>query len=71
MIPDLDGTYLFSDFCQGTIYGVKTKPNGKLSQPLDLKITSEKITSFGQDNQGNLYVLSQSQGILAIEKTNQ
>ena len=71
MIPDLDGTYLFSDFCQGTIYGVKTKPNGKLSQPLDLKMSSEKITSFGQDNQGNLYVLSQSQGILAIEKTNQ
>lgn len=70
-IPSLKGTYLFSDFCQGTIYGVKTKPNGKLSQPLDLKISSEKITSFGQDNQGNLYVLSQSQGILAIEKTNQ
>jgi len=65
-IPKLNGVYLFSGFCNETIYGVRIKSNGKVSPPTDLKISSEKISSFGEDNQGNIYVLSLSKGIFRI-----
>lgn len=67
-IPWLNGIYLFSDFCNSTIYGVKELGNGEVSTPVDLKISSKEISSFGEDSQGNIYVISLSKGVFRITR---
>ncbi len=50
-IPDLQGTYVFADFCSGEIFGYV---NGSYQVLLD---TDLQIPSFGEDEDGELYVL--------------
>jgi len=50
-IPDLVGTYVFGDFCSGEIWGFR---NGKRQI---LQSTDLQISSFGEDGDGELYVL--------------
>jgi glucose/arabinose dehydrogenase len=50
-IPDLVGTYVFGDFCSGEIWGYRNGETQILQSP-DLQ-----ISSFGQDRDGELYVL--------------
>ena len=50
-MPALYGTYLFADFCTGEIFGYR---DGKFSVILDTKL---QIPSFGEDKEGELYVL--------------
>jgi glucose/arabinose dehydrogenase len=56
-IPDLDGVYLFADFCVGDIYGLVQEDGAAVTvQALDQHVDSP--SSFGEDNDGELYVLS-------------
>ena len=50
-IPDLVGTYVFGDFCSGEIWGYR---NGEKQI---LQSTDLQISSFGEDRDGELYVL--------------
>jgi glucose/arabinose dehydrogenase len=50
-IPDLAGTYVFGDFCSGEIWGYR---NGERQI---LQSTDLQISSFGEDRDGELYVL--------------
>jgi glucose/arabinose dehydrogenase len=53
--PALVGRYLFADFCSGRIWSVASQ--GKPSQtPTELRNTSLMISSFGQAEDGTLYV---------------
>ncbi len=53
-IPTLRGAYLFGDYCSGE---VMTLSNGRAGAPLVLLSTGLKISSFGQDQAGELYVV--------------
>lgn len=56
MLPEFYGVYLFGDYCSGTIWGlVHTGDQGW--KAVLLFHTSAQISSFGSDEQGNLYFL--------------
>jgi len=60
-IPDLDGTYFFSDYCSGEIFtfrydGANVTDSLDRSAELGIPIGSP-IASFGQDNQGEVYIV--------------
>jgi len=50
----LYGKYIFGDFCAGTIWFVDKDQEFTMTKLLDTKL---KISSFGEDAQGELYVL--------------
>lgn len=51
-IPALVGSYVYGDFCTGEIFGMRA---GQLTPLLD---TALSISSFGEDQAGELYVVS-------------
>ncbi len=55
-IPSLRGTYLYGDYCSGSIWGLDA--DSPLIGPAVWLVSSNlRITSFAQDNAGELYVL--------------
>lgn len=72
-IPALSGVYVYADYCNGEVRGLLRGagntiseggfgvhvPNGKLE-------SNGSITSFGQDNDGELYILSAAGGVYRI-----
>ena len=61
-IPWLTGAYVYGDFCSGKVYGLR-HANGQVVEHKELASTGLRIMSFAQDNDGELYLLSQSDGI--------
>jgi hypothetical protein len=59
-IPDLVGTYVFGDFCSGEIWGYLDGET-RILQSTDLQ-----ISSFGQDRDGELYVVGYEGEIFRI-----
>ncbi len=55
-IPELDGAYLYSDNCLGKVFGAVQR-NGSIVETRDLGIKANGVTSFGEDANGELYVL--------------
>lgn len=60
--PDLDGRYFFGDYCSGRIWDVTAAGPAKQT-PQDLLRSGLKITGWGQDSSGELYVIATS-GVL-------
>ncbi len=59
--PQLNGIYFYGDFCSGRIWGLKQTPSGEwLSAPL--LEAGIQISSFGEDANGEIYVLDYSSG---------
>ncbi len=55
-IPGLQGMYLYGDYCSGTVWGLR--PDGEDGwQSTVLLAGGANIASFGEDAQGELYVL--------------
>ncbi len=63
-IPGLTGTYLYGDYCQGTIW--KLTPNGDSWNNEELLKDNLRISSFGEDDSGELYVLDHSGAVYKI-----
>lgn len=55
-LPEFDGVYLYGDFCTGNIWGMIQKPDSTWEDRL-LFSTQTRITSFGQDLNGELYLI--------------
>lgn len=55
-IPSLYGRYLFSDYCSGEIWMAERGAEGSLWEMTSLLQTGMQISSFGEDNEGELYV---------------
>jgi glucose/arabinose dehydrogenase len=53
--PDLQGVYLYGDFCSGRIRGFRVDPAGDVEPGLLLD-SGLRISTFGEDEAGNLYV---------------
>ena len=60
-IPALQGTYLVGDYCSGKIWGVQKSGAAKL-----LLDTELSISSFGEDEQGEVYVVDHKGGIFKL-----
>jgi len=64
-IPWLVGAYVYSDFCSGRIWYLRYDGISVTEQAL-LVDSDLSITSFGQDLEGTLYVLSRNEGIYLV-----
>lgn len=58
-IPFLDGVYLYGDYCAGNVLGVR-QSGGEVAEELDLGLNAgeNQLASFGQDADGEVYVLT-------------
>jgi glucose/arabinose dehydrogenase len=65
-IPALDGTYFFSDNCDGTIRMLV--PDGAGVREIDSGLEVPSVSSFGQSNNGTIYVVSLTDGVYRIDK---
>ncbi len=69
LFPLLHGAYLFSDNCSGRIWSLDASARG-FQKPVQLIDTGRSISSFGQDDAGQLYVADLTKGqILEITAT--
>jgi glucose/arabinose dehydrogenase len=55
-LPDLNGVYLFGDYCTGLLWAIARDANGDW-QPSDAIETGLSISSFGAGPNGELYVV--------------
>ena len=63
-IPSLQGQYLYTDYCKGTIRALTRSGATATSQTLGPTVTSP--SAFGEDTSGELYVLSLTDGLFKI-----
>ncbi len=61
------GTYFYGDYCTGRIWGLKPKPTGW--QSALLLDSPHNISSFGEDQVGNLYITDLVNGDIYLIKT--
>ena len=68
-IPELVGTYVYGDYCQGAIRGLVASGGEVIDdRGLDIGIVENSLGSFGEGPDGELYVLSLLEGrVLRIE----
>ena len=60
--PELAGAYIYSDYCDGRCGGfARTRERWSARGPLDVSV--DGITAFGEGTDGELYVLSESEGL--------
>lgn len=64
-IPWLRGAYVYGDFCSGKVYGLRYQ-DGQVTEHKELADTGLRIMSFAQDPAGELYLLSQSEGMYRL-----
>jgi glucose/arabinose dehydrogenase len=62
-VPQLEGIYVYGDFCTGNIWGVWRQPSGGWTGAL-LAQTGLSISSFGEDATGEVYALGYNDGTL-------
>ncbi len=60
-LPEFRGIYLFSDYCSGIVWGLLKGANGTW-QMTELFQTHLNPSSFGQDRQGEIYIVDQGSG---------
>ena len=56
-IPALDGAYIYGDWCAGKIWALRYDGQDVTEQGL-LVDSSLNVTSFGEDEEGNLYIMA-------------
>jgi glucose/arabinose dehydrogenase len=64
-VPQLEGTYLFTDYCAGELRALTRTGDGR-ARVRSLGIEMPTVSSFGEGPDGELYVLSQSEGIFEL-----
>ena len=65
-IADLVGTYVFADFCGGDLEAFRLR-GGEATEHRELGVTVEGLSSFGEDADGELYVLSLSGSVFRLD----
>ena len=64
-LPSLSGAYLYGDFCTGTVWGLRHDGQTVTEHRVLAKVGAQ-ITSFGEDQAGNVYILSRDSGIYQL-----
>lgn len=65
-LPEWQGVYLYGDFCSGQIFGLVQHEDGTW-ESRQLFATGFQITSFGEDENGELYVLDRGGGVYQLQ----
>ncbi len=65
-LPDWNGVYLYGDFCSGNVSGLLRNPQGEWQQKLLFENVG-RISSFGEDEQGEVYLVDLSGQIFRLE----
>lgn len=65
LLPDLAGNYIFGDYCSGTVWTLTPQADGTWLRSVLLQAPSE-ITSFGEDADGEVYVIIRTGAIYRI-----
>ena len=65
-LPEWQGIYFYGDYCSGAVWGLQSPPAG--NQPVLLFETGFKISTFGLDEAGELYVSDYTGAIYRLEK---
>ena len=63
-MPEWNGVYLYGDYCAGTVWGLIRSDGGWQNQALFSDVG--RITSFGQDESGEVYLILDSGQILRL-----
>lgn len=61
-IPNLDGKYLFADYCRGKVYALESE-SGQVVALHDLGVKLNLLTAFGEGPDGEIYLLTLEEGI--------
>ncbi len=65
--PDIQGIYFYGDYCTGRIWGLEF--DGSAWQTTLLLDTPYTISTFGEDESGNLYIADYAKGRIYMVKT--
>lgn len=68
-LPAWNGVYFYGDFCSGEILGLYLAADGTWVSDV-LWDTSALITSFGQDEAGELYLVDRNGGVYQLQANN-
>jgi hypothetical protein len=63
MNPAVHGLYLFGDYCSGRIWGLVAVP-GQEQRVVELRRVDMRLSSFGDDESGELYLVAIDKGEL-------
>ena len=63
--PALSGVYLYGDFCSGHVWGLRQNTDGAWSE-IKLLQTNHRISSFGEDEAGEIYLVDHTGDILEV-----
>jgi hypothetical protein len=63
--PSLRGAYVYGDFCSGYVWALRYDGKGVTEHAL-LAASDLYITSFGEDRDGDLYILSSDEGLYRL-----
>jgi len=66
-LPELQGMYLYGDYGSGRIWGLWRSPDGAW-QSVVLFQTNATITSFGEDEDGEIYLVDHAGDIYRLER---
>lgn len=66
--PALIGGYVYGDLCSGKIWVLAPKPDGSWSNT-EMLDTSLQISSFGEDDAGELYMTAMDGGVYRVTAT--
>lgn len=61
--PNLRGAYLFGDYCSGNVWAIPSNARGA-TDPAPLLDTDFSISSFGEDEAGELYLVDAASGTI-------
>ena len=67
-MPEWNGIYLYGDYCTGFVWGLIKPATGGDWQNQLLFQTSKRITAFGQDETGELYIITDGGEILKLTR---
>ena len=65
-IPDLQGRYLYSDFCAEGVRALDTDTTGNVVGSVQLTESPGGIIGFGEDRSGEVFVLGLEQGVFRL-----
>jgi len=66
-LPALYGVYLYADYCSGKIWGLRYDDQSIIEHRLLVHSDIKQITSFGEGQAGNIFILSRDDGIYQLE----
>jgi hypothetical protein len=66
-LPDLQGTYLYGDYCNGRVWLLRRNAEGVWQNRLWMQ-TERQITAFGEDEAGEVYLVDYKGDILRLER---